>query len=119
MAIAQDLGDIVALKLEGLALSESSMRTSFDWAGTNYPCTGGPEFGGKRIGEGGWRVHARLKITVRAELFEDGISIPKEKELIYYRRNASADPKPYRIDALTNFFGAFYEFECVGEHEGA
>ncbi len=119
MATASDLGDTVALMLESLALSESSMRCSFDWAGTNYPCTGGPEYGGKRITEGGWRLHARLQIKVRIELFPDGISIPQEKQTILYRRNASADPKKYRIDSTTNLYGAILVLDCNDPSEGA
>ena len=119
MADPTDLGDIVAIQLESLALSESSMRTSFIWAGEEYPCTGGPEFGGKRIGQGGWRIHGRLKLKVRVEVFPDGVNIPLEKQDIYYKRNASADPKKYRIDAITNFYGAILELECNDPSEGA
>jgi len=116
---AVDLGDIVAIQLESLVLSESSMRTSFIWASVEYPCTGGPEFGGKTINDGGWRVSARLKIKVRVEVFPDGIDIPKEQEFIYYKRNASAEPKKYRIDAVTNYFGAILELNCNDPNEGA
>jgi hypothetical protein len=119
MAEPTDLGDVVALQLESLALSESSMRTSVLWAGDEYPCVGGPEFGGKRIGDGGWRLHAKLKIKVRVEVFPAGIGIPQEKQLIQYKRNASAEPRTYRIDAITNFYGAILELECVDPHEGA
>ncbi len=114
-----DLGDVVALQLESLVLSESSMRTSFIWAGAEYPCTGGPEFGGKMIGQGGWRVHARLKLKVRVEIFPDGSAIPQEKQDIFYKRNASADPKKYRIHAITNYYGAILELECNDPNEGA
>jgi hypothetical protein len=114
-----DLGDTVALMLESLALSEASMRTSFDWAGENYPCTGGPEFGGKRISDGGWRVQAKVKLKVRVEVFPSGIDIPQEKQTIKYRRNFTADPVTYRIDAITNFYGAILELELNGVNEGA
>lgn len=105
--------------LESLALSEVSMRTSFDWAGANYPCTGGPEFGGKRIADGGWRMQAKVRLKVRCEVFPSGLDMPQEKQTIQYRRNYSADPVTYRIDAITNFYGAILELECNGEHEGA
>ncbi len=119
MASPTDLGDVVAIQLESLALSESSMRTSFIWAGTEYPCTGGPEFGGKKISEGGWRLHARLKIKVRVEVFPDGVGIPQEKQTILYKRNNSAEPKKYRIDDVTNFYGAILELNCNDPSEGA
>ncbi len=118
MALPQDLGDTVALQLEGLALSESSMRCSIIWAGAEYPVTGGPEFGGKMIGQGGWRVHARLKVKVRVELFPDGIDIPQEKQIIGYKRNASAAPREYRIHSVTNYYGAFLALECNDPNEG-
>jgi hypothetical protein len=114
-----DLGDTVALMLESLALSEASMRTTFDWAGETYPCTGGPEFGGKRIEAGGFRLHATLRIKVRMEVFPDGVDIPQEKQTILYRRNASADPKKYRIDSVTNFYGAILQLDCNSPDEGA
>jgi hypothetical protein len=118
MAVPSDLGDVVAIHLESLALSELSMRTSIDWAGANYPCTGGPEFGGKRIGEGGWRVHAKLKLVVRNEVFPDGGAIPQEKENVWYHRNASADPVKYKIDAIEQNFGAWMVLELVDPSEG-
>ncbi len=114
-----DLGDQVAIQLEGLALSEASMRTSFIWAGDEYPCVGGPEFGGKKIGEGGWRLTAKLKIKVRIEVFPDGVGIPQEKQTIGYKRNASAEPKTYRIDSVTNYYGAILEMDCNDPAEGA
>lgn len=95
------------------------MRTSFLWAGEEYPCVGGPEYGGKMIGQGGFRVHARLKIKVRVEVFPDGASIPQEKQCIFYKRNASAEPKKLRIDSITNFYGAILELNCNDPSEGA
>lgn len=119
MADPVDLGDVVRIQLEGLLLSESSMRTSIIWAGEEYPCTGGPEFGGKKIDEGGWRMRARLKIKVRVEVFPDGINIPQEKQTLQYKRNADADPVTYRIDSITNHYGAILELECNHPSEGA
>ncbi len=118
MASPTDLGDVVALHVESLALSESSLRTSIIWAGAEYPCTGGPEYGGKTIGQGGWRMHARLKIEVRIEVFPDGITIPQEKQDIFYKRNASAEPKKYRIHSITNYFGASLVLELNHPDEG-
>lgn len=114
-----DLGDIVRIQLEGLALSESSMRTSLIWAGEEYPCTGGPEYSAKKVSEGGWRLGARLKIKVRVEVFPDGVSIPQNKQTIFYKRNASADPKEYLIDDITNHYGAILELNCVHPNEGS
>lgn len=119
MADPVDLGDVVRIQLEGLLLSEASMRTSIIWAGEEYPCVGGAEFGGKKITDGGWRMHARLKIKVRVEVFPDGINIPQEKQRIFYKRNASAEPKEYLIDDITNYYGAILELNCCHPNEGA
>lgn len=114
-----DVGDQVAIQLEGLVLSEQSLRTSIIWAGEEYPCTGGPEFGGKRIDDGGWRAQARLKIKLRVSVFPDGVSIPQEKQRIFYKRNASATPKEYLIDDITNYYGAILELNCVHPNEAS
>jgi len=98
--------------LEGLALSESSLRCSFVWAGAEYPCVGSPEKGGKRLDQGGYRVSSSLTIKVRIIFFPDGIGIPKEGQTILYKRNASAEPVKYRIVGTTNYYGAVLEMEC-------
>ncbi len=119
MPSAQDLGDVIALTLEGLALSESSMRCSIIWAGDEYPVTGGPEIGGKRIDEGGFRLTAQLKIKLRLEVLPLGGGFPQEKQTLLYKRNANAEPKKYRIDAITNYFGAYMLLECNDPAQGA
>ena|SRR5881409_1922151 len=119
MPEAIDQGDIVAIQLESLALSESSLRCSIIWAGDEYPCTGGPEFGGKTIDQGGWRLNARLKIKVRVEVFPDGVGIPQEEQTLLYKRNASAEPKQFKIASITNFYGAILELNCVHPNESA
>jgi hypothetical protein len=115
----RDLGDTVALMLEGLALSESSMRCTFIWAGAEYPCTGGPEFGGKKIDEGGFRLEAKLKIKVRTEVFPAGVGHPQEKQTILYKRSAGSEAKRYRIDAITNYYDAYLELNCDDPGAGA
>ena len=119
MADATNLGEQVALMLEGLALSEETMRCSIIWAGTEYPCVGGPEFGGKRLDQGGFRLHAKCKIKIRNEVFSEGSGLPAEKQLIQYKRNASAEPRTFRIAAITQYYGAFMEFELEDPNEGA
>src|SRR6266850_1303047 len=119
MATATDLGDVVALMLQSLALNEASMRCSFIWAGTEWPCSGGPEFGGKKLEAGGNRLKAKLTIKVRVEIFPDGIDIPQEHQTIQYKRNASAIPKTYRIEAVTNSYGAWLEIHCEDPNAGA
>jgi len=118
MPDAQDLGDAVALMLEGLELSETSMRCQIVWKGQEYPCTGGPEVGGKRIDEGGYRTHAQVKIKVRVAVFPDENDLPLEKQTILYKRNANHAGRLLRIDALTNWYGAFLELNCNDPSEG-
>lgn len=103
--------------LEGFELSEASLRCTITWAGAEYPCTGGPEVGGKRIDQGGYRAHANVKIKVRTEVFEDSVGQPAEKDIIYYKRSADSDPKKYRIDAIVNFYDAALELHCVDPNE--
>lgn len=107
-----DLGEQAAIMIEGVLLSELSLRCSFDWNGDTYPCAAGPEKGGKRLDEGGYRLSSKLQIKVRVELFPDGIGIPQEKQTILYKRNASAEPKKYRIDSVTNWYGAVLQLDC-------
>jgi len=119
MAEAVDLGETVALMLEGLALSENSLRCSIIWAGEEYPCTGGPEFGGKRIEAGGFRLNASVQIKVRTEVFPTGAGFPQEKQTIQYKRAATATPKTYRIDSIRNYYDAFLLLECNDPNQGA
>jgi len=114
-----DEGIFVEVMLEGLLLSESSLRCSIIWAGEEYPCTGGPEVGGKKLDEGGFRLQANLKLKVRVEVFPDGVSIPQEKQTLHYKRNSSAVPKKYRIDSITNYYGAYLLLECNDPSAGA
>lgn len=114
-----DLGESIALQLEGIAAAEATMRCSIIWGGTEYPCCGGPEFGGKKVEAGGMRVSAKLRIKVRVEVFPDGIGIPQENQTLFYKRNFSAEPKKYRIDNVTNFFGAFLQLDCEDPNQGA
>jgi hypothetical protein len=52
-------------------------------------------------------------------VFPDGNTIPQEKQDIFYKRNFTAEPKKYRIDSITNFYGAILELECNDPSEGA
>ena len=116
---AVDLGSQVEIMLEGLALSESSLRCSFTWAGDDYPCTGSPEKSGKRLDQGGYRVSSSLTIKARIIVFPSGIGIPKEGQTILYKRNASAEPVKYRIVGITNYYGAVLEMECDSPDKSA
>ena len=107
-----DLGDQVAIMLESLAMSEASLRCTFSWAGDEYRCTGGPEFGGKRLDEGGYRAVAKLQLKVRVSELPVGVGLPQERQTIMYKRNALATPKRYRIDSVTNYYGAFLQLDC-------
>ena len=117
--MAEDLGDSVGAMLEGLAMSERSMRCSIIWAGEEYPVTGGPELGGKRMDEGGFRLSSNVKIKLRTVLLNPGSGRPQEKQTILYKRSANSEPKKYRIDAITNYYDAFLLLECNDPAQGA
>jgi hypothetical protein len=119
MAEAEDLGDTVALMLESLALSESSLRCTLTWAGAEYPCTAGPAYRGKRIDEGGWRAHAQLKVKVRTVLFPEGVGFPQEKQTVQVKLSANGEARRYRIDAVTNYYDAVLLLECEDPAQGA
>jgi hypothetical protein len=63
-------------------------------------------------------MEASLKIKVRVEVFPEGVGVPQEKQTIQYKRNATADPKTYRIDAITNWYGAILQLECSDPAHG-
>ncbi len=118
-----DLGEIVAIMLESMALSEESLRCTLTWAGDEYPCSAGPEIGGKLLDEGGFtpsmRVKPRVQIKVRVEVFPEGVGIPQEKQTILYKRSANSTPIKYRIDAITNFYDSALQLDCNLPSEGA
>jgi len=114
-----NLGVVVETLLAGLQASEESMGTAIVWGGEEYPCTGGPEYGGKTIDEGGFRMQAKVKIKVRNAVFPDGVGVPEEKQTIFYKRSPNSDPKRYRIDAKNNYFDAFMELELNDVGQGA
>ena len=95
------------------------MRCSIIWAGDTYPVTGGPEYGGKKMENGGNRILARTVVKLRVEVLPDGIGIPKEDQTLQYFRNASAEPRTYRIEAVTNCFGAWLELHLEDPHRAA
>lgn len=113
------LPDWVQMQLEGIAMAEVGMHCTMDWAGiADIPCVGGPEFGGKRIDEGGWRPNASLKIKVRCALFPAGVGLPQEKQTIMYKRATNSTPKKYRIDSITNYYDAWLLLECQDPSQG-
>lgn len=107
------------LALQGLMVSEENIGATIEWNGETYPCTGGPEFGGKMIDEGGFRLNAKVRITVRCEIFNDLNSLPQEKQTILYTRSPNSSAKRYRIDAITNFADAYLELNCNDPAQGA
>lgn len=119
MADAVDLGEVVEMMTTGLALSESSLRCTLTWAGDEYPCVGGPERSGKRLDQGGYRVSSALTIKVRTVWFPSGVGLPKEGQTIMYKRNATAEPKKYRIVGITDHWGAVLELECDSPEKSA
>jgi hypothetical protein len=112
-----DLGLAVSIMLEGLALSEQTMRCSFAWAGDEYACVGGPEFGTRLLDEGGYKIRAGCKITVRTSLLPPGVGYPAARQTVLYKRAANADPKQYRIETVDNYFDAYLILHCVDPNQ--
>lgn len=117
--MASDAGERVALMLEALALDEASLDCSFTWAGGDIPCTAGGEYDSQILDEGGMRSVTKLQIKVRTSELPDGAGDPKKGHTILYKRNSSADPKQYRIDGVTNYYGAWLELNCVSPNRAA
>lgn len=116
---AVDLGDAVAMKLEGMLLSELSLRCKLIWAGEEYPCSASPEDDGHRLDEGGMRQVRSVQIEVRTEVFTGGVGIPAKGQTILYRKNASATPRKYRIQRVIDHFGAALSLFCEDPHKSA
>jgi hypothetical protein len=114
-----DQGQTVELMLEGLVLSEESLRCSINWAGQDYPCTSGPEYGARTIDEGGFKVRSHVKVKVRTSVFDRSIGFPQEKQTITYTPSVNSTPRTYRIDSITNYYDAVLELVCVDPRLGA
>lgn len=114
------LPEWVMLHLDGLRMQEQGMGTTFDWGGlVKIPCVAGPEMGGKRISEGGFRLQANLRIMVRASNFPAGVGLPQEKQTIMFRRSPASDAKKLRIDGINNYYDAWLELDCQDPSAGA
>lgn len=103
---------------EGLALSEASLRCTIEWAGDEYPCVGGPEYGKRLLGEGGFEIKANVKIKVRTEVFPSGVGFPQEKQSIIYKPTPNSTPRTYKIDSITNWWDTVLELVCVDPRMG-
>lgn len=113
---ATDLGDQVALMLESLLLGEASLRCTMTWAGAEYPCTAGPERDSTKLDDGGYRQVRSVQIKVRTEVFPSGSDVPKKKQTVLYKKNATADGVTYRIIGITDYYGAVMELNCEDPH---
>lgn len=127
----------ILLALLGLMDTETEIAATIIWNGAEYPCTGGPEYGGKRIDEGGFRLEAKLRITIRCAFFNvgdymlDGYNdygdthpgdpqpMPQKKQVLSYKRSPASTPKTFRIDAVKNFADAYLELDCNDPNQGA
>jgi hypothetical protein len=105
--------------LDGLFLSEESLRCTITWAGQEYPCTGGPEYGGMRLDEGGFKVRTNVKIKVRTVVFPYGLGFPQEHQTIQYKPSANSEARTYRIESINNYYDAVLELQCVDPRLGA
>jgi len=102
----------------GMRYLERQARSSFDWAGQTYPCVAGPEYGGKILGSGGYRITADETLFIRLAVL-GGVDPPTEKQLITFRTDAYSQSKTVRIDNVTLIGNAILVCQCSAQHQGA
>lgn len=119
MASAIDLGEVVAMRIESLQLSEQSMRCTFTWNDVeDIACVGKPEAFGRTLDAGGWERSRAVAIEFRLELLPDGVGTPQPNHHIFYKSHANATPIKYRILQTKAWYGATMELECVDPNSG-
>jgi hypothetical protein len=107
------------MKLDGMMLTELSLRCSIIWAGQEYPCSALPERDGQRLDEGGVRQVRSVQIEVRVTVFPDGIGIPMKGQTILYKKNAGATPRKYRIIEVIDYYGSALSLLCEDPNKSA
>ncbi len=103
--------------IDGLLETEAALGAVIQWGGRNYPCTGGPVFGGKRLDAGGFRLQADATLVLRLAVFANGT--PQEKQLLSYCSTAEDAPRALRIKSATTLWGAVLILECEDPKQGA
>ena len=103
-----EYGDML---IDGLKEMEQAQGATFTWAGTEYPCAGGPPRFCKILQLGGMQTDASLVVAVRRELF--GSNIPKEKQLAQFKSDPDATPRTFKIDCITDAFNAVMQIEMT------
>jgi hypothetical protein len=104
--------------IAGLKHREAVTGAIATWAGQDYPCSGGSEFGGKSIQAGGLRATAQATIAIRQSLFAGG-AMPAEKQLVTYKATRSSPGKTYRIDSINTALDAVIVLECNSPNQAA
>lgn len=112
MAAPANPGDVVALMLDGLDVSNGNSTAQFTWAGSTYTCTAGPEFDEQQLDEGGFKTVRKVVLAVKVGDLPDGVGIPKKGHTIEYMPHPDADPRTYRIKQITDFYGSILQLEC-------
>lgn len=103
-----EYGDFLA---DGIKQMEETQGATFTWAGTEYPCAGGPPRFCKALQLGGMQTDADLVVVVRRELFAD--SIPKEKNLASFKSDPDATPRTFKIDCVVDAFNDVLRIEMT------
>jgi hypothetical protein len=112
------MDEATEMLVDALIVAEEA-GASINWAGADFPCSAGPEMGGKMLGMGGYRVTAQETIVVRNAVFPEGTGLPLEKQLLSFTSAPGEAAKALRIDSLTGFRGAFLVLECNGRDQAA
>lgn len=97
---------------EGLQEREGQTGATITWpiGGTEYPCSGGPMTGGKRLDQGGFKPFNDTRIQVRKAVFE--WTTPAEKQKLGYKAGPAATAIVLRIEAINKLTDEVWEFEC-------
>ncbi len=113
------MSELSDMLIEGLLQREGECESSINWAGADYPCSGGAEFGGKKLDIGGMKLNEDVKIVVRVSIFPDGPGRPSEKQTLTYTSAPGAAPRRLRIDSVTPIYDAVLVLECNYVSKGA
>jgi hypothetical protein len=106
------MSDVVDTLTEGLLEREAAEGSQITYAGETYPCSGGAEFGGKKLELGGWKINADVSLVLRTAVFAGQQARPREKQLLAYTSQPGAAARALRIDSATLLYNAFLLLEC-------
>lgn len=106
------MSELVDTLIDSLLEREADVGSTITWAGSDYPCSGGAELGGKTLSEGGFRLSSQVPIVLRTAVFSDQNTRPREKQILIYKSSPTALAKTLRIDAATLLYDSILVLDC-------